>query len=187
VRVTRFLFLASLLGASVLPCHLSAGDPALAIRMEGGGSAGCDVCDIQRITFSDDTLRVETGTQIDTYAIDSILKVEFCWPYMAAVDRERPGPGSIDAVHLEQNHPNPFSPHTRISFSLPREGWVNLKVYSAEGRLIRTLFSGRRGPGRYRLVWDGADEAGRPVPSGVYFCSLVAPGVRESSKMVLTR
>jgi hypothetical protein len=82
---------------------------------------------------------------------------------------------------LGQNHPNPFNPLTTISFSLPRESLVSLRVFDLRGRLVRTLLDESRPAGVHTVVWDGRDESGGRVASGTYVTRLV------SSEGVLTR
>ena len=91
----------------------------------------------------------------------------------------------IDAIHLLQNQPNPFSPETRIRFELPQGGEVELGIYSPDGRLVRTLVTGQRAAGRHTVRWDGLDDAQRKVSGGVYFYNLAAPGIEESRRMIL--
>jgi hypothetical protein len=82
--------------------------------------------------------------------------------------------------------PNPFNPSTTISFDVPASGGdVRLELYDARGRLVRTLVSGRRDPGRQEAVWNGRDAAGRRVPSGVYFARLRAAGCDSVVKVTL--
>lgn len=88
---------------------------------------------------------------------------------------------------LEQNYPNPFSPATRIAFHAPAPGAAIVRIHSAAGRLVRTLRKDCSTAGRYELTWDGLDERGRPVASGVYFCRLEMGGSTEARRMVLIR
>ncbi|MGD9546348.1 MAG: FlgD immunoglobulin-like domain containing protein [Candidatus Krumholzibacteriia bacterium] len=70
---------------------------------------------------------------------------------------------------LAQNYPNPFNPHTWIDFTLPATGPATLRIYDERGRLVRTLVDeGVLGAGAHHLRWDGADDGGTPVASGVY-------------------
>ncbi len=71
-----------------------------------------------------------------------------------------------------QNYPNPFNPSTRITFSLPLSGEVDLRVYNLAGQLIRTLQSAPVQAGQYALAWHGDTDAGARVPSGVYLARL---------------
>jgi len=96
-------------------------------------------------------------------------------------------PSVPTVTSLEQNMPNPFNPSTAIGFSIANPGRVVLKVYDVAGRPVRTLADSVRGVGRYEVRWDGCDDGGRGVPSGVYLCKLEAPWHRETRKMVLVR
>jgi len=88
---------------------------------------------------------------------------------------------------LAQNHPNPFNPETVIEFGVPEAGRVTLRIYAAGGRLVRILLNEHRLAGAQSLRWDGKDNRGVGVPSGVYVARLEATGSRSSIKMVLTR
>ena len=76
--------------------------------------------------------------------------------------------------------PNPFRQKARIHFSAPASGEVRLAVYDAAGRRIRTLLDGAVAAGAHQLTWDGMDDAGRPLGSGVYFYRLDGEGMRGS-------
>ncbi len=82
--------------------------------------------------------------------------------------------------------PNPFNPRTTIGFDVPASGGdVRLELYDARGRLVRTLVTGHREPGRQEAVWDGRSDAGRRLPSGVYFARLRAAGCDAVVKVTL--
>lgn len=91
------------------------------------------------------------------------------------------------ANFLGQNYPNPFNPATTISFGLNGPGKVSLRIYDAAGRLVRVLVDEYRPAGLYEEIWDGADDAGHSVSSGIYFCSLKAGDFEDTRKMVLLR
>ncbi len=78
------------------------------------------------------------------------------------------------AFSLEQNYPNPFNPETSVRYTLPFDGKVSLVVYDVSGRLINTLESGNRTAGEHVVRWDGRDDNGQPITSGVYFYRLEA-------------
>lgn len=90
-------------------------------------------------------------------------------------------------VILRQNHPNPFNPATIIAFDLARPGTADLSVFDSDGRLVRHLVRGRRSAGVHRVTWDGTDDRGARVASGVYFYRLHADGEVVSRKMVLLK
>jgi len=97
------------------------------------------------------------------------------------------GDGAPLANRLEQNVPNPFNPSTTIAFTLREAGEVTLAVYDATGRHVRTLVSGRREARSYDVAWDGRDDAGTRVASGVYFYRLTAGSFTQTRKMVLLK
>ena len=85
------------------------------------------------------------------------------------------------------NWPNPFNPSTRIAFELPAQGEIELVVFDVSGRRIAVLADGTWPAGRHIVDWDGRDESGRAVASGVYFYRLVAGKYIENKKMILLR
>ena len=88
---------------------------------------------------------------------------------------------------LEQNSPNPFNPTTAIRFTLASKETVTLSVYDLNGRLVRTLVNGTRDLGQHSITWDGRDNAGTSVASGVYFYRLDAGKFSDTRKMVLLK
>jgi len=88
---------------------------------------------------------------------------------------------------LSNNYPNPFNPETHISFSLPTAGEVRLSVYNVLGQQVKTLAAGTFEAGRHEVVWDGTDEAGDHVTSGIYLYRLEAGNFLETKKMMLLK
>ncbi len=88
---------------------------------------------------------------------------------------------------LAQNRPNPFNPTTTVSYSISKPGYVSLRVFGVDGSLVRTLVDRDQKPNRYDVVWDGTDDEGRRVASGVYFYSLRTPLFIATKKMVLLK
>ncbi len=88
---------------------------------------------------------------------------------------------------LEQNYPNPFNPVTIIRYTLRQPGQVQLKVFTMTGRLIKTLEYGFNSSGQQQIQWNGVDDSGKPVPSGVYIYELEFADYRDSQKMLLVR
>jgi hypothetical protein len=85
------------------------------------------------------------------------------------------------------NHPNPFNPMTTLSFNLPRESFTSLRIYNSAGRLVRTLVSSNLESGPHAYVWNGRDDKGVAVPSGIYMYKLVSGSVAKSGKMVMLK
>lgn len=86
------------------------------------------------------------------------------------------------------SHPNPFNPHTEIDFTLAAAAPVTLRIYSASGRLLRTLLDGEaRSAGPQRVLWDGRDDVGQSLPGGAYLYRLQAAESTASGKLTLLR
>jgi CubicO group peptidase (beta-lactamase class C family) len=89
---------------------------------------------------------------------------------------------------LDQNHPNPFNPVTTIPYELSTTGEVTLRVYNIHGRLVRSLLEQQRhDAGRYAVRWEGQDDRGRPVASGIYVYRLEVGDQTMSRALVLAR
>lgn len=90
-------------------------------------------------------------------------------------------------ARLEPNYPNPFNPLTTIPFTLARPGAAVLSVHDAAGRLVRILAAGVYPAGRHLAIWDGRDDRGAAVGSGLYYCRLASGGATAASKLILVR
>jgi hypothetical protein len=88
---------------------------------------------------------------------------------------------------LEQNYPNPFNPTTTIRFYIPKEGNVELKIFDLLGREVRTMTEGFLRSGIHSFVWNGKNDNGFQVSSGVYIYRLKSGSYMQSKKMVLTK
>ena len=109
-----------------------------------------------------------------------------------AITLPDPSTGVDDATprvtRLLGNTPNPFNPRTVIRFELSRTAVPNLAIFDLRGREVRRLLDGQTlAPGGHQAVWDGRDNTGRELASGLYLYRLVADGVIEERKMLLTR
>ncbi len=110
-----------------------------------------------------------------------------------AVSEGGNGPSSDlpSAFRLKQNYPNPFNPNTVISYSIPASAGnsvhVSLRIYDVAGRLVRTLVDADEAPGTRQAVWNGLDNTGNSVGSGVYFYLIDAGNFKQSRKMILVR
>ena len=88
---------------------------------------------------------------------------------------------------LFQNYPNPFNPETTISFSIPQNGQVSVKIYNITGRLIRTLADDYRTAGSHRLTWHGRNENNIDVASGMYICQVKYQNRVLNKKLLLIK
>lgn len=129
-----------------------------------------------------------------------ILEVQCRWsenPFVANQIVEFPDPigtatgvedNPVPARLALENHPNPFNPTTVIRYALPKAAEVTLKVFDVQGRLVRTLVASRHAnAGVYDVEWNGIDDRGTPVASGVYFYRLTAGTENLTRKMVLLK
>jgi murein DD-endopeptidase MepM/ murein hydrolase activator NlpD len=91
------------------------------------------------------------------------------------------------AYMLSQNYPNPFNPETEISFSLPERTQVSLIIYNILGKKVMTLVNETRDAGTYNVRWNGKDEAGNALASGIYFCRLKTESFEKTMKMVMMK
>ena len=88
---------------------------------------------------------------------------------------------------LSQNYPNPFNPTTKIDFTLPRSDDVNVTIYNLVGQQIKVLVNSNLEYGYHTVTWNGLDQLGRPVASGVYFSELRTRNFRQTKKMLLLK
>ena len=141
----------------------------------------------------DITLGFDTqGLAIGTYSIDLVVANSAGSPIVVPVrltvsDGISPVSDLPVQLLLDQNHPNPFNPQTGISFGLPAAGKVRLRIYNAQGWLVRTLVDEALSAGAYQRVWNGTDTSGRRVASGVYLYRLETPGHTLTRKMLMVK
>lgn len=88
---------------------------------------------------------------------------------------------------VNQNYPNPFNPITIIDFAIPEESRVTIKVYNILGQVVNTLLDEVKSPGNYRVNFNGVNNKGEQLASGIYFYKIEAGDFREVKKMVLLR
>ena len=94
---------------------------------------------------------------------------------------------SPEGYQLNQNYPNPFNPTTTISYNIPQANHVVLKVYDIQGKEITTLVNEQKSSGQHHISWDGKDNNGLNVTSGLYVYKLIAGDVVKSNKMILVK
>ena len=83
--------------------------------------------------------------------------------------------------------PNPFNPATVFEFSIPQDALVSLAIYSLDGRQIRSLVQSSMNAGLHQVHWNGQDDGGQRVASGVYFARVEAGGNSEVRKVVMLK
>jgi hypothetical protein len=95
--------------------------------------------------------------------------------------------GTPVRYELLQNFPNPFNPQTQIFFALPQRTQVGLVIYNTAGRRVKVLVSEEMESGLHSVLWNGENEQGRRVASGVYFYRLIAGDFEQTKKMLLVK
>jgi hypothetical protein len=113
-----------------------------------------------------------------------VAKYNFELPPEPEVTPEEPVPKFF---RLYQNYPNPFNPDTEIRYDLPVEKHVTLTIYNLLGQKIKTLVNKTQSAGSYSVPWDGTDEQGNRLASGVYLYRLEAGAFVKVRKMLLAR
>lgn len=91
------------------------------------------------------------------------------------------------AYALKQNYPNPFNMETEIEYHLPEAGRAEVSIFNSLGQRIRTLVSTQHEAGTHTVKWDGRDQLGQGIPSGIYFYRLTTPKYSEMRKMLVIR
>ncbi len=100
---------------------------------------------------------------------------------------EQEAEGVPQTFALLGNYPNPFNPETTIEYQLPRASRVEIAIYNLAGQLVRTLHQAHQPAGKYKLSWDGKDERGNKVSSGVYLYRMHAGEFSTTKKMILAK
>ena len=93
---------------------------------------------------------------------------------------------------LHANYPNPFNPETWIPYQLAEDSDITIRIYNATGHIVRTLFTGHQTAGYYlsrseAVYWDGKNELGERVASGVYICELTTPTFKQTRQLVILK
>jgi hypothetical protein len=103
------------------------------------------------------------------------------------VEMVAPTPPPPTVNKLVGNYPNPFNPNTRIVFWLKETSTVKLTIYNERGQQVRALYKATLAAGEYVVPWDGKDDNGRVVSSGVFFCRMTGKGINKVHKMLLLK
>ncbi len=140
----------------------------------------------QETTVDSVVIRWPLGnTQVITNpAINTYHKVEESG---SAVDNSQTTDGLPTSFALQQNYPNPFNPTTRIDYSIPVSGQVNLTVFDINGRQVLSLVDGYQTAGTFSTLWNGCDRNGNLVPSGVYVYRITTDNFTQSRKMLFVK
>ncbi|MBN2105354.1 T9SS type A sorting domain-containing protein [bacterium] len=118
------------------------------------------------------------------YAPDGEVEDYFIAGISTEIDQAGHVPGTYD---LKQNRPNPFNPDTQIQFSLPSSGDVRIIIYNMRGQIVKTLMNQRKPAGHHMIRWDGRNDEGWQMPSGVYVYTLKVGSFFAAKKLLLLK
>ena len=127
------------------------------------------------------------GTEMTSTFLDDGGDGTWCFPVKVpvAVGDENP---NVPAVYsLGQNYPNPFNPATVINYSMERKGKIDISIFNVLGQHVKTLVNGEVEAGAHQAIWDGTDQNGATVASGVYFYKMITDKFVDTRKMALMR
>jgi hypothetical protein len=175
-------------------------DPAYYPTQKGDGEIICQYNTVEEPGSC--TIGIEDNTEMigldfvfnDFYDVTAtLLRSQFAIkfttevPTIVSVEEENETSTIPSDYVLEQNFPNPFNPETRINYSIPEAGYTKLSIYDINGLLVNTLQEGNQPAGRYTVVWNGKNNLGNKVGSGVYFYRLQSNDFVQVKKMILLK
>lgn len=132
----------------------------------GFSGAEPEILYVEAVTHYGQPVSLELGVPLDADDEDDLLPTDFA---------------------LKQNYPNPFNPETQIAYSLPEPSFVTLEIYNMMGQRVRTLHEGTKAAGEHMVLWDGTDDSGARVASGIYLYRLTAGTETATRKMLLLK
>ena len=184
MRILIVLFIGIVLSFQVLNA-----EEVILIHNTDGGYLSYNVDDISRVDFNEDVSMVvhHLGQQTE-YPLDEISKITY---NPDAAPERVAEPSQIESIPetfiLHDAYPNPFNPSTTISYQLEDAGMISLAVFDINGRLIKSLVSGKQSGGAYTVEWKGNDNSGQMVSAGLYFYRLSVDNGSQTRKMLLLK
>jgi len=133
-----------------------------------------------RFRLTDESINIELTDP--GWTIDNIRVITG-----SAVANEDPLNPAIPALALYPNYPNPFNPSTNIAFANTQTAPLKLEIFNLKGQKVKTLLDESLPAGNHKVIWNGADDAGRPVASGLYMYRLTGPDFNKTYKMMLLK
>lgn len=157
----------------------SAGTPAMYkkhdINLLNSFTAGTEI--VIRFRLFSGATTVRWGWSIDNLSIQPTANA------VAAEESKLP-----TAFELSQNYPNPFNPSTKIKYALPKNADVKIVIYNAFGQRVRTLVDqAKHHAGYHEIIWNGTNDAGQAVATGMYFYKLITPDFVHTMKMMFVK
>ena len=148
------------------------------------GTAEFTVASSEPLSLSEEDFELVVG---DILAGPSTISTNASQRQLSLVERLLTVAPATYRNELAQNYPNPFNPTTTVAFSVAEDANVDLRIYDVRGAAVKTLANERFQAGVHRLGWDGYNDRGQPVASGVYFYKLVAGSFTDTKKMTVIK
>jgi flagellar hook assembly protein FlgD len=124
-------------------------------------------------------------TPADDWGVDMTTRGEMTIGMASGVaDKDA---GVVNGFALGNNYPNPFNPETVISYSVPASGEVSLSIFNTLGQKVRTLVDGGTAAGTYKATWDGRNDYGQLMSSGIYYYTLKSANTAITKRMVFLK
>ncbi|MBU0561803.1 MAG: T9SS type A sorting domain-containing protein [Bacteroidetes bacterium] len=134
-----------------------------------------------------DSLFIEMNDgSIRLYPISNIKDIAFS-STITSVEEQRLIQQVISSFKLHQNYPNPFNPNTTIEYTIPSFGQVEINIFDIQGGVVRSLEKSQKHPGNHIVIWDGRNNNGTSVASGIYFCHVQYNGKMLTKKLALIK
>jgi hypothetical protein len=130
---------------------------------------------------------IDAGDPDSPYDPDSTIADLGAFFYEAPNGVDDYSGGLPSRISLSQNYPNPFNPTTAIEYSLPRQSNVSIEIFDILGRNVRRLLNETKSAGMYKVMWDGTDQNGIPVATGIYLYQIQANDFVQAKKMLLLK
>ena len=177
------------------PEHLAAGRAAVALQLPAGSRAvllaGDEVLARADQAHTSSVFLMPSRDLVAGEEVRLTVTASNALPYRVLLPVASTPTGPVESIPVLalglDSWPNPFNPQTTVGFALADAGPVRLAVHDARGQLVRSLVADRMPAGSHQVVWDGRDDAGRPVASGVYLARLVTDRGEKVRKLTLAR
>ncbi|MFH2052246.1 MAG: C1 family peptidase [bacterium] len=180
------------------PLNVGAGQTVyVAVQFQNGSYQYPLAADADGVAATDASYYSFNGaawSTLESYGVDGTIRIRTSTDAVLAVDDPSGGGDFVPdgnevprELTIDSAWPNPFNPTTNITYHLPRGGHVLVAVYDLKGRKVRTLVDGEQRAGSRTVLWDGRDDAGAGVSSGVYFCRVFAADRMRGIKLALLK
>ena len=162
---------------------LSAG--TMYIHLNSSETQVFGISEISELTFADDGLNIHKLTgETEEFAMAEIAQITFSEDLSV---EELVDLVSRIPIRYLKNYPNPFNPETTISFEIAQAGRAKVEVYNSKGQRVRVLLDEMLQQGSHSVLWNGRNEAGSQVSSGVYFYRVSVDESEQYSKMIMVK